>query len=554
MDRAPASGAGNAGSIPAGRVDLMFSDTQLLYYRQKVPLRRFQIKSRPKRRGYETRKNIKILTNRDQYLIINMLQRSFYRNDKSCALFLCKKDRMMIEGEEMADLNAPAGGNKMAVMPVPKLLLNMSFPLMLSLVFQSLYNIVDSIFVARISESALTATSLAYPVQILMIAAATGTAAGVSALLSRLVGSGRPKEASRGAVCGLLLAVLTSFIFIILGIFASSWFVSLFTDDTQTALMCTQYLKIVMIFCTGNFIEIMGQRLLQSVGKTVCSMISLICSACTNIILDPILIFGLFGLPALGIRGAAIATVIGQWVGAAVVLLLNKYKNKDISLKIKGFKFDKRMAAAIYKVGLPTMLTQAMGSIMNASMNAVLISFSSTAVAFFGVYFKLQNFLFMPINGIGQAVLPIAGFNYGSKSKSRLKQLVKTALPAAAAVGLIGTAIFCAIPGPLLKMFSAGSDMLSLGIPALRIISPTFALGAVTVVAGYFSSGLGNGINNMLGVALRQVVILIPCVIIFARTLGIDHVWYAFWISESIAFAVSVLLFSRTYKKRTANM
>ena len=450
----------------------------------------------------------------------------------------------------MTENNAPAKVNKMGTMPVPKLLLNMSVPLMLSLLVQSLYNIVDSIFVARISESALTATSLAYPVQILMVAAAVGTGVGVSALLSRFVGSGQKEKADRGAACGIFLSVLTSLIFIILGIFAVKWFVGLFTDDAETASMCIIYLRICMIFCSGTFLETMAQRLLQAVGNTFLSMISLVAGALTNIILDPILIFGLLGLPAMGIKGAAVATVIGQWIGAAVALILNKFKNKDITVSFKGFKPDLKMIGAIYKVGLPTMVMQAMGSIMNAAMNAILITFSSTAVAFFGVYFRLQNFLFMPMNGLGQAVLPIVGFNFGSRNKERLSRVLKTALPAGAAIGLIGTALFSAVPGPLLSLFSAGEEMLALGIPALRIISPTFAFGALTMIMGYYSSGLGNGVINMLGTALRQVVLLVPAVWIFAKTMGIASVWYAFWISESIALAVTALLFARTYKTK----
>ena len=440
--------------------------------------------------------------------------------------------------------------NKMGVMPVGALLLNMSVPLMLSLLVQSLYNIVDSIFVSRISESALTATSLAYPVQILMVAAAVGTGVGVSALLSRLIGSGQRKKACEGAANGIFLCLLTSLVFILLGIFAVKWFVGLYTSDEQTFQMCVIYLRICMIFCSGTFLETMAQRLLQAVGNTFLSMISLVAGALTNIILDPILIFGLLGLPALGIKGAAIATVIGQWVGAAVALLLNKFKNKDITISFKGFRPDIKMIGAIYKVGLPTMVMQAMGSIMNAAMNAVLITFSSTAVAFFGVYFKLQNFLFMPMNGLGQAALPIVGFNYGSKNKERLGKVLKTALPAAAAIGLFGTIVFCALPGPLLSLFNASEDMLEIGIPALRIISLTFALGAVTMVLGYYASGLGNGVINMLGTALRQVIILVPFVWIFAKLFGIGSVWYAFWISESIAFAITLILFANTYKRK----
>ena len=461
---------------------------------------------------------------------------------------------MSTQTTQTTQTHTAAKGNKMGEMPIPSLLLNMSIPLMLSLLIQSLYNIVDSIFVAKISESALTATSLAYPVQILMIAGAVGTGVGVSSLLSRLVGSKQYDQANICATTGLVLSILTSLIFIVLGIIGVEFFVGLFTDDAETAGMCVIYLRICMIFCTGTFLETLAQRLLQAVGNTFLSMVSLIAGALTNIILDPIMIFGMFGFPELGIMGAAIATVIGQWVGAIVALLLNLYKNKDIHFVFRGYKLNTAMAASIYKVGVPTMIMQAMGSIMNASMNAILIGFSSTAVAFFGVYYKLQNFLFMPMNGLGQAVLPIVGFNYGSKNKDRLSQVMKIALPVAAGIGVLGTILFCAIPGPLLSLFSASDEMIALGVPALRIISPTFALGAATMVMGYYASGLGNGVINMLGTGLRQFIVLIPVVYVIAQAAGIDYVWYAFWVAEGIALIVTAILFARTYRGRLKEM
>ena len=448
----------------------------------------------------------------------------------------------------------PAKGNKMGTMPVPNLLLNMSIPLMLSLLCQSLYNIVDSIFVSRIGENALTATSLAYPVQMLMMAGAVGTGVGVSSLLSRLVGSKKYDDANICATTGLTLSVCTSLIFVILSLFAVEFWVGLFTDDPETAEMCAAYLHIVMLFCSGTYLETLAQRLLQATGNTFLSMISLICGACTNIILDPIMIFGYFGMPAMGIRGAAIATVIGQWVGALVALLLNYYRNTEIHFVFRGYRLNTKMAAGIYKVGVPTMVMQAMGSVMTASMNAILISFSSTAVAFFGVYFKLQSFLFMPMNGLGQAVLPVVGFNYGSKNKDRLRQVLRIALPAAIVIALIGTLIFNLLPNQLLGLFSASDEMLALGVPALRIISVTFALSASTMIMGYYASGLGNGLINMLGTVIRQFAVLIPAVYIIAQIAGINYVWYAFWISESAAVICAAVLFIRTYRSRLGEL
>ena len=448
----------------------------------------------------------------------------------------------------------PAQGNKMGTMPIPNLLVNMSIPLMLSLLCQSLYNIVDSIFVSRIGENALTATSLAYPVQMLMMAGAVGTGVGVSSLLSRLVGSKKYDDANICATTGLTLSFCTSLIFVILSLFAVEFWVGLFTDDPETAGMCAAYLHIVMLFCSGTYLETLAQRLLQATGNTFLSMISLICGACTNIILDPIMIFGYFGVPAMGIRGAAIATVIGQWVGAAVALTLNYTKNREIHFVFRGYRLNTQMAAGIYKVGVPTMVMQAMGSVMTSCMNAILISFSSTAVAFFGVYFKLQSFLFMPMNGLGQAVLPIVGFNYGSKNKERLQQVLKIALPAAIVIALIGTLIFNLLPNQLLGLFSPSDEMLALGVPALRIISVTFALSASTMILGYYASGLGNGLINMLGTVIRQFAVLIPAVYIIAQIGGISYVWFAFWISESAALLVAAFLFIRTYRSRMSEL
>ena len=438
----------------------------------------------------------------------------------------------------------------MGAMPVPELLLNMSVPIMVSLLVQSLYNIVDSIFVARISESALTATTLAYPVQILMVAVAIGTGSGMASLLSRMLGSGDRRGACMCATTGIMLTVLSAFVFLLLGIFAVNGFVRLFTDDAETAQMCVIYLRICMLFGIGTFVEVVVQRILQAVGNTFLSMVSLAAGALTNIILDPIFIFGLLGIPAFGIAGAAMATVIGQWVGAIVALMLNKFRNKDVRFIFRGFRPDMKMIGEIYKVGIPTMVMQGMASIMNAAMNAILISFSSTAVAFFGVYFKLQNFLYMPINGIGQAVLPIVGYNYGGRSKERLAKLLKTAIPATVAIALCGTVLFCTVPGPLLSLFSASEEMLALGIPAIRIISLSFAFGGVVVVLGFYAAGLGNGVINMLGTAIRQFIVLIPAVLIIANTAGISRIWYAFWISESAALICTVLMFTHTYKKK----
>ncbi|MBQ9263010.1 MAG: MATE family efflux transporter, partial [Clostridia bacterium] len=314
--------------------------------------------------------------------------------------------------------------NKMAIMPIKKLLLTMAIPLMLSLVIQSLYNIVDSIFVARLSEQALTATSLAYPTQILMIALSVGTGVGINALFSRLLGAGKRDQVGKAAATGIVLALLSAAVFMLGGLLGAQKIAHAMTANEEIADLCGQYLQICMVFCCGIFIETAAQRFLQASGRTTLSMVSLVAGAVTNIILDPIMIFGRLGCPALGIRGAAIATVIGQWIGAAVALLLNRLHNPDVPVDFRRFRLEGKTVAAIYKVGLPTIIMQAMGSVMNFGINRMLAD--ATAVAFFGAYYKLQNFLFMPMNGLGQACLPIVGFNYGAQNRNRIRETVRT--------------------------------------------------------------------------------------------------------------------------------
>ena len=436
--------------------------------------------------------------------------------------------------------------NKMGVMPIPRLLLSMAVPLMLSLLVQSLYNIVDSIYVSAISEKALTATSLAYPVQILMIALGVGTAVGINALLSRLLGQKNLKEVSKGAATGLVLSALSSCIFILVGLFFARPIAGAMTKDAETAQMCADYLRIVTMLCTGSFLETMIQRFLQASGKTGLSMVSLIVGALTNIILDPIFIFTL----SMGILGAAIATVIGQWLGALTAFLLNIFCNPEVKISFRGFRMERKMVAAIYRVGLPTIIMQAMGSVMNFGMNALLAG--GTAVAFFGAYFKLQSFLFMPMNGLGQACLPIIGYNFGARNASRIKETVKTAVTWGIGIGLAGTVLFMALPRQLLSLFNATSELLTLGVPAVRIISLTYAFTAVTTVLGMCASGLGNGVINMLGTALRQVLLLLPCFALFKTVFGLPAAWTAMWVAESCAVVYVIFAYQKEQARKIA--
>lgn len=408
--------------------------------------------------------------------------------------------------------------NKLAEMPIRSLLYTMAVPLMLSLIVQSLYNIVDSIFVAKLSEIALTAASLVYAIQFLMVAVGVGTAVGLNALLSRKIGEHKAEEACQAATTGLFLMLLTSLIFSLSGIFFSDTIASKMATDPELQALCKQYLSINLVYCWGIFLQTYAQRLLQAVGDTVLSMLSLIIGAGLNIILDPIMIFGLLGCPAMGVRGAAIATVIGQTAGAIAALLFNRFRNPIIHVHLKGYHFKWQDVTDIYRVGLPTII------------------------------YKLQNFLMMPINGLGQAAIPIVGYNYGDKNYQRVQQTWKILLPTGAIIALCGTVIFCCFPGQLLQLFSASQEMLIFGIPALRIISVSFVMAAITILCGYFSSGLGNGIINMVGAAIRQLILLVPCLWIFIKFSGLSHSWYAFWIAEIIASVYSYYMSHKLLK------
>lgn len=408
--------------------------------------------------------------------------------------------------------------NKLAEMPIRSLLYTMAVPLMLSLIVQSLYNIVDSIFVAKLSETALTAASLVYAIQFLMVAVGVGTAVGLNALLSRKIGEHKAEEACQAATTGLFLMLLTSLIFSLSGIFFSDTIASKMATDPELQALCKQYLSINLVYCWEIFLQTYAQRLLQAVGDTVLSMLSLIIGAGLNIILDPIMIFGLLGCPAMGVRGAAIATVIGQTAGAIAALLFNRFRNPIIHVHLKGYHFKWQDITDIYRVGLPTII------------------------------YKLQNFLMMPINGLGQAAIPIVGYNYGDKNYQRVQQTWKILLPTGAIIALCGTVIFCCFPGQLLQLFSASQEMLTFGIPALRIISVSFVMAAITILCGYFSSGLENGIINMVGAAIRQLILLVPCLWIFIKFSGLSHSWYAFWIAEIIASVYSYYMSHKLLK------
>lgn len=428
----------------------------------------------------------------------------------------------------------------MGAAPMNRLVWSISCPLMVSMLVQSLYNIVDGIFVSRISEDALTATSLAYPVQMLMVAISVGAGVGLNALLSQTLGRQDTEKLTRTVQNGLFAAVCGSLIFILLSFFAVRPFLRLYTQDPEILEDAVSYLRICMLFSTGIFLATTGERCLQATGKTLLSMIAQSIGAICNVVMDPILIFGLFGLPAMGVTGAAVATVMGQWLAGLTALWLNATKNREIPLTLRAFRVDSSILKAIYRVGLPTMVTQSAGSVMMLGMNSILAAFSTTAVAFFGVYYKLQNFLYMPVNGLAQGLIPIVGYNFGAKNWDRVRSALKIALRGAVAFMLCGTLIFWLFPAWLLSLFDASAGMCAMGIPAFRILSLSFVLTGITLTIGYYFSGLGNGVVNMTAALLRQLVLLLPLTYALSHLCGLGWAWLAFPLSELAAFLFAI--------------
>lgn len=442
--------------------------------------------------------------------------------------------------------------NKMGVMPVNRLLLNMSLPMMISMLVQALYNIVDSIFVARINEEALTAVSLAFPIQTLMIAVATGTGVGINALLSRALGEKNKERVDSVATNGAFLALVGYLLFLIIGIFGSEIFLRSQTDVTESGRMIynygVQYMSICCICSIGLFTQCTFEKLLQSTGKTVLTMITQGLGAIINIILDPILIFGYFGLPRMEAAGAALATVIGQCIAGVLAVILNHKKNHEIHISFKKSPINLKMIGEIYLVGIPSIIMQAIGSVMTYGMNRILMTFSSTAAAVFGVYFKLQSFIFMPVFGLNNGMVPIVAYNYGARKKHRLVQTIKLSIMYAVGLMAVGFVLFQAIPKVLLSLFQASDDMLKIGVPALRIISYSFIFAGFCIVVGSVFQALGKAFYSMIVSVARQLLVLLPAAYLLAKVFGLSAVWYAFPISEVMSLAVSLFFFVYIYK------
>lgn len=438
--------------------------------------------------------------------------------------------------------------NKMGYMPINKLLLTMSLPMMLSMLVQALYNIVDSIFVAQISENALTAVSLAFPVQNLMISIASGTAVGVNAILSRDLGAKNPEGASSAAKHGIMLELFSCIVFTILGLFFSNIFFKLQTEDLEIIKYGTEYLTICTVISVGCFGQIICERLLVSTGKTIFSMTSQISGAIINIILDPILIFGWFGLPKMGVSGAALATVIGQVCGFIIALTLNIKKNHEINLSFKGFKLNTDTVKRIYAVGIPSIIMMSITSITVFSLNKILMKFSSTAVAVLGVYYKLQSFVFMPIFGLNNGMIPIVAFNFGAQSKKRVISTIKCAILYAVIIMAIGLVIFQTIPDKLLMLFNAHEDMLSMGCIALRVISLSFTFAGICIILSSVFQALGQGIASMFTSIIRQIIILIPTAYLLSLLGNVNAVWWCMPIAEIASLVATAVFMKKIYK------
>ena len=438
--------------------------------------------------------------------------------------------------------------NKMGIQPINKLLLGMSLPIMASMLVQALYNVVDSIFVSRISENALTAVSLAFPIQSIMIALGGGMGVGVNAILSKALGEKDYESVNKSAMNGIFLSLINFVIFILVGLFVVRPFYVSQTSDAEIITYGVDYLTIVCCMSFGIYFQFIFERLLQSTGRTICTMITQTTGAIFNLILDPIFIFGMFGMPVMGVKGAALATVIGQIVAAIFAFILNIRVNKEIQLRFRGFRPDKEIIGKIYSVGLPSIIMQSIGSVMVYGLNKILIAFSSTATAVFGVYFKLQSFIFMPVFGLNNGMVPILAFNYGARKRERMVDTIKYSVIYALIIMTAGTLAFWLFTDKLLLLFAASDHMMSMGIPALRIISIHFPIAAFCIIIGSVFQALGRAVYSMINSIMRQVVVLLPVAYLLSLTGEVNNVWWSFPIAELMSFTVTTLFLIKINK------
>lgn len=439
--------------------------------------------------------------------------------------------------------------NKMGTMPVGKLLASMSTPMMVSMLVQAVYNIVDSVFVARISENALNAVSLAFPLQQLMVAICAGTAVGMNALLSRALGAKEFDRANKITNTGIFLFVCSYLVFFLLGATFSRPFFLAQTNIQEIVDYGTSYASICLCGSIGIAAQFCFEKMLQATGRTFCTMITHLCGAITNIILDPILIFGLLGAPRLGVAGAAIATIAGQIVAGFLAIIFNLKFNKDVHISFKLIRFNKEIVKDIYKIALPSIVMQSIGSVMTFTMNKILISFDITATAVFGAYFKLQSFIFMPIFGLNNGMVPIISYNYGAKDFKRVKKTIVYTIITAMTIMSIGTLSFELLPGVLLSLFSPSAKMLQMGTTALRIIGTHLILAGFNIIAGSVCQAIGNPMYSLITSVCRQLGALLPVAFLLSLTGRLELVWLAFPIAEIVALILSIYYLKRTLKK-----
>ncbi len=446
--------------------------------------------------------------------------------------------------------------SKMGEAPMLKLIISMSLPAMFSMLIQALYNIVDSMFVAQIGEDALTAVSLAFPVQMLLIAVGVGTGVGINSLVARRLGEQHRADADAAATHGMVLGFLMWVLFAVLGALLTRPFIGLFTADAQILSMGSDYLWVVTVFSFGVFLELTVEKTLQATGNMVFPMLFQLTGAVINIILDPIFIFGLAGVPAFGVKGAAIATVIGQIAAMALSMCVMFFKKHDVHITFRHFKWDWRIVRDIYAVGVPSIIMQSIGSFLVMGLNAVLARFES-AVAVLGIYYKLQSFVFMPVFGLTQGVLPIMGYNYGARSKQRLMHALKIGIVIAVAIMALGTLLFWLGTDWLLALFKATPQdapaMYATGVDALRLISLSFIPAALGILFSTLFQATGFGVRSLIVSVLRQLVVILPCAWAFSF-ISVHAVWYAFPLAEVVSFAVSILLFWTLYNKRLRHL
>ena len=440
--------------------------------------------------------------------------------------------------------------NKMGTARMFPLILSMAVPAMFSMLVQALYNIVDSYFVSQVSEKGLAAISLAFPIQNLLIAFGVGTAVGVTSLISRRLGQGRQDEADSAATHGILLSLCTYVLFALYGAFFTTPFFRMFESDPEIVQMGDTYISICCIFSFGLFVEISLEKILQATGNMIWPMIFQLVGAVINIILDPILIFGMFGMPAMGVAGAAIATVGGQIIAMIFSIVVVVLREHAVRITFRGFRPHWRTVRDIYTVGLPAIVMQSIGTVMTMALNGILSAFSTAAYTVFGLYFKLQSFVFMPVFGLTQGLMPIMGYNYGARNKKRLLSALKQGCVIALIIMTLGLLVFLLFPAQLLGIFNASRELLEIGVPALRIIASCFLFAALGIVSSTLFQAVGRGVYSLIVSLMRQLVVLVPAAWVLARITGeVNAVWWAFPIAEVFSLIASIFLFLRLYRK-----